>query len=303
MITMPVIAAMAATLATTSPGSPGSVIIKPAPLERGAAYPHAMSVLISPPWEQQGEWVLRSPETIGSNHGLLFIDHRRDDMPPVTRPTHPLEWKRSRLGVLNYTCELDYGISFTVQIKAGKSDVSIHSSITNGYVADMSDSGNQYCLIQNGVKGFEDPQGERTFILVEGKWTALSRTKPGIPKGQRPFFIVTNTADLPKLEKPEIERSWWADEQADIPLIATVSQDGKRLVALAFDNSYKIMTNADIPCIHADPMFPDCKVGQTVDVRGKIYFIEGGLEEARMRFLRDFPEWKARAAARAAGGQ
>ncbi len=195
--------------------SGSSVTVTPAPLERGTPYPHPMSVMISPPWQQEGPWVLRSPETIGCNHGLLFIDHRRDDMPPVTRPTHPLEWKRSRLGVLNYTCELDYGISFRVQIQPGKDEVSIYTSISNGYVADMTNSGNQYCLIQKGVKGFEDPMAERTFIRAKGKWLALNRTKPGIAKGQHPFFIVTNTADLPALDKPKIERSWWTDEQAE----------------------------------------------------------------------------------------
>ncbi len=63
------------------------------------------------------------------------------------------------------------------------------------------------------------------------------------------------------------------------------------------------MDDAEIPCIHADPMFPDCRVGQTVDVRGRIYFLEGDLDDALQRFERDFPEWKARAAGRAAGGQ
>jgi hypothetical protein len=269
-----------------------TVKVEPVPVE--GPYPHAMSVAISPPWDQQGRWILRSPETIGSNHGLLFIDHSRPDMPPVTIPKHPLEWKRSRQGILFYDCALENGISFSVRIRPGKTDVEIVSTITNGYVADMTDSGNQYCLIQKGVQGFEDPRAERTFIRVKGKWVALARTRPGLKPGEKPFFIVTNTADLPPLPKAQIERSWWADEQADIPLITTVSEDGRRLVALAFDNSYKIMTNADIPCIHADPMFPDCPVGRTVGVRGKLYFVEGKLDNVLPLFLRDFPEWRDR---------
>ncbi len=258
------------------------------------SYPHAMAVSISPPWEQEGRWVLRAPETIGSNHGLLFIDHSRPDMPPVTMPQHPLEWKKSRHGTLFYDCRLQNGISFSVRIRPGARDVEIVSTITNGYVADMTDSGNQYCLIQKGVKGFEDPDATRTFILVKGRWVALARTAPGPRRGEKPFFIVTNTSDRPPLPKAQIERSWWADEQADLPLIATVSEDGRRIAALAFDNAYKIMTNADIPCIHADPMFPDCAVGQTVGVRGKLYFVEGKLEDLPGLFLRDFPEWRDR---------
>jgi hypothetical protein len=268
-----------------------AVKVDPVPVQGG--YPHAMSVAISPPWEQEGRWILRAPETIGSNHGLLFIDHSRPDMPPVTRPKHPLEWKRSRHGILFYDCDLENGISFSVRIRPGERDVEISSAITNGYVADMTDSGNQYCLIQKGVRGFEDPHAERTFIRVKGRWLALARTRPGPKAGEKPFFIVTNTADRPPLPAAQIERSWWAKEQADVPLIATVSEDGGRVTALAFDNSYKIMTNADIPCIHADPMFPDCPAGGTAQVRGKIYFVEGTLDDALALFARDFPQWRS----------
>lgn len=280
--------------------SAGKVSVQPQALPEDATYPHAMSVEISPPWDQEGVWVLRSPETIGSNHGLLFIDHHRADMAYVTEPENELRWKRSGHGHLYYQARLDNGVTFKVQVEEKGDSVSIYSTFTNDFLHPLSNIGNQYCLMNTGVKGFEDPKAERTFIRVNGEWLPLNRTKPGIEKGLRPFFIVTNTADLPPLEKVQIERSWWADEQADIPLIATVSEDGRRIVALAFDNSYKIMTNAEIPCIHADPMFSDVEVGGTVDVRGKVYFVEGALDELLPLFFRDFPEWKERAAAAAA---
>ena len=275
----------------------GQVKIRPSDIPADVQWPHFMSIRISPPWDQQGEWEIRSPETIGSNHGLLFIDHRRPDMLPVTNPSNEPKWHTENDGSLFYACRLDNGVRFAVKMTPGKNDVSIFSTFTNGFREHLNNIGNQYCLIQKGVKGFEDPKAERTFILVNGNWISLANTKPGQPnKGELPFFIVTNTRDQAPLEKVKIDRSWWADEQDNIPLIATVSEDGKHIVGLAFDNSYKIMTNACIPCIHADPKYPDCMRGNTVSIRGKIYFVEGKLDDLLPLFYRDFPEWKNRPA-------
>jgi hypothetical protein len=30
-----------------------------------------------------------------------------------------------------------------------------------------------------------------------------------------------------------------------------------------------------VPCIHADPVFADCAPGETVRVRGRLWFFEG----------------------------
>ena len=121
-------------LATVSHGSEQrhhetrrSVGISPFSVPPDREYPHEMAVLISPPWEQKGEWRLRAPETLGSNRGLLFIDHHREDMIPVTLPTHPLTWKNSPQGGLEYDCELEMGIVMGVRISPGQQCVDIRS--------------------------------------------------------------------------------------------------------------------------------------------------------------------------------
>lgn len=267
--------------------------IEPLKLEENTPYPHAMSIVITPPWPQKGTWAIRSPETIGSNFGVLFIDHKVPGMEPVTLPRHPLRWVEKPGGIWKYDCALDYGINFGVEYQPGVDDITIRASITNRFQHDIENVGTQFCLMHTQVDDFIDRWAERTYILYKGEFIQMRHTRPGNPQGERPFFIVTNTSNIPPIEKGEIPRSWFADEQADIPLIATVSRDGKRLIGLAFDNAYKIMVNCDIPCIHADPKFADLKRGETSSVRGKIYLLENSsLDELLKRFYQDFPDWR-----------
>lgn len=268
------------------------VRIEPVEIPPDASYPHPMSVRILPPWDQEGAFVLRSPETLGSDAGLLFIDHDRPDMPAVTLPTHPLRWELNEDGSLAYRCELEMGVVLTAKLTPGRDDVSIVYSLENHAGRPLGNMGTQFCFIENEADAFADPRAERTFIVVNGEFQALGATRPGLSAGEtQPLFIATNTKDREPFYTLTMERSWTAAVQADLPLIALVSKDGSRVVGLTFDNAYKIMTNCEIPCMHADPMFDDCPDGGCVEIRGRVYFVEGGLGDLLARFRRDFPEW------------
>jgi len=40
--------------------------------------------------------------------------------------------------------------------------------------------------------------------------------------------------------------------------------------------------NAFVPCLHADPVLPDCPPGETVRVRGRLWFYEGKDADAEL---------------------
>ena len=60
------------------------------------------------------------------------------------------------------------------------------------------------------------------------------------------------------------------------------SADGKRWVYITFENAGRIWGNEKCPCVHSDPVFPDCGTGQTAIVDGWLWFHEGegGIAEA-----------------------
>jgi hypothetical protein len=56
---------------------------------------------------------------------------------------------------------------------------------------------------------------------------------------------------------------------------AVGSEDGKRWIALAFENNPRLWDNAPSPSIHADPRFPDLAPGQEAVAYGRLFVYEG----------------------------
>ena len=75
---------------------------------------------------------------------------------------------------------------------------------------------------------------------------------------------------------------WHADglKAAQWPVIATLSNDAERLVAMTWHtDTWTLWGNPNHPCMHADPHFPDIMPGQKKTIKGELIFFEGSLEE------------------------
>ena len=59
------------------------------------------------------------------------------------------------------------------------------------------------------------------------------------------------------------------------PFAAVRSANGQRWVVTAWDPCDRCWGNDQVPCLHADPKFPDCPPGETVRLRGWLSFFEG----------------------------
>jgi hypothetical protein len=59
------------------------------------------------------------------------------------------------------------------------------------------------------------------------------------------------------------------------PFVAVRSEDANRWVITAWQPNHRVWTNPPVPCMHSDPIFPDCDPGQTVTVQGHLWFYEG----------------------------
>ena len=65
------------------------------------------------------------------------------------------------------------------------------------------------------------------------------------------------------------------DQIIDGPLVAVKSDHTNRWVITGWTPLKRAWTNPPVPCIHSDPVFPDCLPGQTVNVQGRLWFYEG----------------------------
>jgi hypothetical protein len=73
------------------------------------------------------------------------------------------------------------------------------------------------------------------------------------------------------------------------PVCAVRSMKGDRWILMAWDRCGRAWGNPPVPCMHADPVLADCLPGQTVRVRGRLWFyqgddINGEVERARQTF-------------------
>jgi hypothetical protein len=59
------------------------------------------------------------------------------------------------------------------------------------------------------------------------------------------------------------------------PYVACRSEDGKRWIITAWEGCQRPWGNADCPCFHSDPKFPDLEPGQRARLRGWLSFYEG----------------------------
>ena len=78
-----------------------------------------------------------------------------------------------------------------------------------------------------------------------------------------------------------------SEEVADEAVVAVTSAGGRHVFALAWPRPRSILSNAEIPCVHADPVLPKCPPRRRVHVRGKIYLMEGTLDDVLARVQRE----------------
>lgn len=68
--------------------------------------------------------------------------------------------------------------------------------------------------------------------------------------------------------------------ETSVPFLAVKAhgaenQSGSRWIITAWQPNHRVWTNPPVPCMHSDPIFPDCRPGETVSVQGGLWFYQG----------------------------
>jgi len=66
------------------------------------------------------------------------------------------------------------------------------------------------------------------------------------------------------------------------PVSAARSAKGDRWILTAWERCGRAWGNAPVPCLHSDPVLPDCPPGEEVRVRGQLWFYEGDRIEVEL---------------------
>jgi peptidoglycan/xylan/chitin deacetylase (PgdA/CDA1 family) len=74
---------------------------------------------------------------------------------------------------------------------------------------------------------------------------------------------------------PEFNQQTTTNKIFRVPAVAVHSAWGYQWILTAWERCGRAWGQPLVPCIHADPVFPDCAAGETVRLRGRLWFYEG----------------------------
>ncbi len=248
----------------------------PAPRDNN---PRRHAALIRAPW-MDTPISLRYPETVNTD-ALDFIDHVREDMPPRDHPEALAKvWTEGAGGTLAFAWTVA-GREIGGRLSPNEDSVDLQFWVDNRAGASCN-VGVQFCPVLAGTL-FEDRTLDRTWIHVKGAWVNMADTGRGDGDPRFCHYEVEGGPDLGRLPAP-----WGVgDVEADADVVAVTSEDGKYLFAIAWPRAASIVSNTQLPCVHTDPMFPRATAGRRVYLRGKVYLMEGTLDDLYKRVQRE----------------
>jgi hypothetical protein len=59
------------------------------------------------------------------------------------------------------------------------------------------------------------------------------------------------------------------------PFVAVHDESGEYWIITAWTPTQRAWANPPVPCLHSDPLLPDCPPGETVKAHGKLWFYQG----------------------------
>jgi hypothetical protein len=89
---------------------------------------------------------------------------------------------------------------------------------------------------------------------------------------------------------PEFAAQTNANKVLKAPFAACASPDRRRWVITAWEPCQRAWANPPVPCVHSDPIVPDCPPGETRRVRGCLSFYEG--KDVEAEFARIAARWR-----------
>lgn len=240
----------------------------------------AYGLNIVPPWENGGSVFVNLPEHLEYMPDTKGIARHHDKRANV--------WQVSPDSMeAHYAVEslTEPGIFLAVKARADKQRATFEMSITNHSQKTLNSIRPLFCFQYNLLKGFPQKNTDNfshTFVIVNGKPVDVSgidvKNKNAYPR----MAQVKSCAD---------KHNWWAEQMGGFieqpidgayTILTSVHDDRK--VILKWTPGKNFLSNAAIPCIHADPCIGDLAPGKSTTVFGELIFTRLPLERTIKEF-------------------
>ena len=241
----------------------------------------AYGLNIMPPWPDGGSIFVNLPEHFEYMPGTKGIARHHDKRKNV--------WEISADSTeAHYAVEsiTEPGVFFSVKAISTGQRARFEISVTNHSEKRLNSLRPMFCYQYNLLKGFPvrlTDNFEHTFIIVNGKLVSVAGL---VVKDSNAIARMAQVKDC------KDEHNWWAEEMGgfieqrmDVAYTVLTAANDDRKVILRWTPGKNLLTNAYIPCIHADPCMGDLAPGESRTVRGELIFTDAALKQ----IIKEFP--------------
>jgi hypothetical protein len=238
----------------------------------------AYALRLRSPWDGGGEVIINFPEHLErwpDTAGIL----RHNDPEPAGR------WVLAEDGlsaVLDVDSRTMPGVHVRAEAKVcSPRRLAMSLRIDNHSPKDMAGIIPLYCVQYGHLRGFapEERRLQHTYVEVDGRLVSLAELPTSDPEAAAKGAYVRGCEQRDSDEFLK-ENGGLIPQLVDSPVIAVTALDGDRKLLVSWTPGKKILANALIPCLHADPYYGEIASGASVERRGHLIFTELGLQEA-----------------------
>jgi hypothetical protein len=240
----------------------------------------AYGLNIVPPWSDGGSIFVNLPEHFEYMPGTKGIARHHDKRENVWQIS--VDSTEAHYAVESIT---EPGVFFSVKATSAGQRAQFEMTITNHSEKQLNSLRPMFCYQYNLLKGFPIKLTENfahTFIIVNNKLVSVA----GLPvKNSNAIARMAHGKDC------KDEHNWWAEEMGgfieqrmDAAYTVLTSANDDRKVLLRWTPGKNLLTNAYIPCIHADPCMGDLAPGESRTVNGELIFTRIPLKQITEEF-------------------
>jgi hypothetical protein len=245
--------------------------------------PPIYGLTVAAPWENGGTLMINLPEHLEISEGGPGILRNTDKVPAG----HWQAAEDGRSAVLDVESTTIPGARVKGTAKVvGSERVELTMRIDNGSTMTMPAPRPLYCLQYRKLTGFPQWQEnfKHTFVFIDGKVVALADVKTATADAQVKGAAVRG---VPQPKSAFVERfGGTIEEGIDAAIVAVTSLDGTRKVVTAWTPGRTMLSNSSIPCMHADPFYPELRPGASAEATGVVIFTEEPLEKVMGELLK-----------------
>jgi hypothetical protein len=251
----------------------------------------AYGLTVLPPWQDGGRLVINFPEHLeaGTEGEIGILRHYFKE--PGRR------WQVARDGktaALNLESPKTPGVWVSARGRiAGRDRIEFVFVIRNETTHPLVWVTPLFCYQYAGLTGFPQkappspdpfPNFDHIYTVMGGRVVQMSavRTRDPHSRVRGATVVGCNQPENPFAEN----HGGRLDSPVDAAISAVTSLSDRRKLILAWTPGKSFLSNAEIPCLHADPYFGTIRPGRSAEARGLLILTEGAVEPPMLRMLK-----------------